>query len=72
MFYIEYSLPEKENIEIILFNIKGQSVETVWRGNIERGNNEISFDTRRLSNGIYFLKVKTNNCVITKKIIIIK
>jgi hypothetical protein len=57
---------------IKIYNIKGQLVQTVFTGNIERGENEILFDTKELSNGIYFLKAKTDNQVFTKKIIIMK
>ena len=69
---ISFSLNQSEHLQFDIYNIKGQLVGTVWSGNIERGENEILFDTKKLSNGIYFLKAKTNNCVLTKKIIIIK
>ena len=69
---ISFSLNQSEHLQFDIYNIKGQLVGTLWKGNIVRGINEISFDTRGLSNGIYFLKAKTNDCVLTKKIIILK
>jgi len=59
-------------LNLTIYNIKGQLVHSIFNGNIERGNNEICYDTEELSNGIYFLKAKINSCVLTKKIIILK
>ena len=60
------------NVNLNIYNIKGQLVQTVYNGNIERGENEIFFDTRELSNGIYLMKATINQEKYVKKIIILK
>ena len=54
-----------------IYNIKGQLVQTLFKGNTEREEIEIFFDIGKLSNGIYFLKAISNKQVVTKKILII-
>jgi hypothetical protein len=60
------------NVNFNIYNIKGQLVQVVFKGNIEKGENEILFNTKELSNGIYFLKETTNQEKYIKKIIILK
>ena len=75
---ISFSTPQNtENIEISIYNIKGQRVKSfkiqnskfkiqkvVWDGKNENG--------RKVSSGIYLLRLKSNNETVTKKLMMIK
>jgi hypothetical protein len=74
---IAYSLPNDGMIELTVFNIKGQlvktlvkgeqlagSYETVWNGKDNNGKN--------VSSGIYFYKLSTEDDTIMKKMLMLK
>ena len=69
---IMLSSKQSYNVNFNIYNIKGQLVQTVFNGNIEKGENEILFSTDNMANGIYFLNVETDNQNLTQKIIILK
>lgn len=56
------SLPTKFNVEI--FNVNGQIIKTIMNC-----NEEIIIDLKGFPNGLYILKVKTNNKIYTSKLI---
>jgi hypothetical protein len=55
------------NSSIEVFNVIG---EKVYSGNLVKGNNSI--DLSVLSNGAYFVKMNSNNQIITKKVVLAK
>ena len=74
---INYSLAEESNIELIVFNIKGQNVKTLINEKLPAGNHQVMWDSKDenskpVSSGIYFYKMNTNNYTSTKKMILMK
>ena len=70
---IKLSLSKKQQINIDLFNIKGQIISNLYSGLGNQGRNEISFNMANLSSGIYFLKFNCDNKKpMIKKIIVLK
>ena len=62
---ISFSLPEEENVEIVIFNIKGQQVKTLYKGMAEEGEHKMIWNgkdtnNKLVSSGFYFYKLKTN------------
>lgn len=60
--YLTIELQQKSEIEIL--NPHGQIIMTT-----NNKDNKATINLENLSNGVYFLRVKTNKEVITKKII---
>ncbi len=74
---IEYSLKNDTNIEISVFNMKGQKVVTLLDSHLPSGNYSIEWsgeDSKRTpcGSGIYFFKLITNNKAVTRKAILMK
>ena len=74
---ILFSLPKEENIELIIFNIKGQKVKTLFKGNIEAGKHTMIWEGKNtndksVSSGIYFYKLKTESKELTRKMLLLK
>jgi len=67
-----FSLKSPSNVEISIYNIKGQKVETITSGSMNAGDHNIEWNNDKLSNGIYFYKIKTENSTITNKMVIMK
>ena len=74
---ISFSLPTEQDIELAIFNIKGQKVKTLYSGTADIGEHNIVWEgkdinDKRVSSGLYFYKLKTNNKEITRKMIMLK
>jgi hypothetical protein len=68
---IFYELQEGAEIKIQLFDITGREVKTLYYGYKESGKSNLSFDAASLSNGIYIIKMHSNNYVSgTSKVVI--
>jgi hypothetical protein len=74
---ISFSLPNEQEIELTIFNIKGQKVKTLYSGSAEVGEHTVIWEgkdnnDKRVSSGIYFYKLKTNNKELTRKMLMMK
>ncbi len=66
---LAYYSPDMRNIKISLYDESGRLIESLFDGFSTKGINEITYDSRKLSNGIYFVNLKTKGKNITQKII---
>jgi hypothetical protein len=69
---IRFSIPEQGLVSIKVFNLLGEEVATLVNGELSTGNYEVSFNGAKLSSGIYFYTITTDNFVATKKMILMK
>ncbi|MCF6130591.1 T9SS type A sorting domain-containing protein, partial [Flavobacterium sp. AS60] len=68
---IEYTLNNDSSVSIELYNVTGQLVNTIFKGNAEAGQkNSVTFNADGMKSGVYFFKLTTNNNVVTKSVII--
>jgi len=66
---LEFTLPEAKNTSIEICNIFGKAVKTIPAGSCIKGNNKIEMNVSDLSNGMYFVRVKNENKVYSRKFI---
>ena len=69
---IEYALPKAGNVQLVVFNTIGQEVSRLMDGYQVSGNYSIKFNANNLTTGVYFYRLKTDNFVSIKKMILIK
>ena len=74
---ILFSLPKEEVIELIIFNIKGQKVKTLFKGNIEAGKHKAVWNgkdanEKPVSSGVYFYKLKAGKKELIRKMLMLK
>ncbi len=67
---IKMEIPYDMEISVDIVDISGRKVKNLYNGWISEGEKE--FNVNNISNGIYFLKIRKDNIVLTDKIIIIK
>ncbi len=72
---IAFSLPDYNDFSVKIYNIKGQFVKKIDAGNNQ--NNMVYWDLKdknkkRVSSGLYFIKAKSGNVILTKKVVVIK
>ncbi|MCK4696293.1 MAG: T9SS type A sorting domain-containing protein [Candidatus Cloacimonetes bacterium] len=75
---ISYQLTEQSDIEIAIYNIKGQKVKTLTDNSFEKGNHSIIWNSddesgKAVGSGVYFYKLKVNGKnEIVKKCLLLK
>ena len=75
---IEFYLPQNDFVNIDIYNIKGQKVNSLIRNQyLETGNHRVSFVgkdnfNKDLASGIYFVKFKSENHRFVSKVLLIK
>lgn len=67
---INVNLPEKEEINIAIFNSLGQQVVLVENGAVS--NNSYNVSLANQANGIYYVKMNVKGSIITKKVMLNK
>jgi hypothetical protein len=69
---IKFSIPEYSYIKILVSDLMGREVLTLYKDYINPGENQIEFDGSDLASGVYFCQLQTENIVKTIKMILIK
>lgn len=69
---ISFSLPEKSKAKIVLYDILGNEVKTIYDGFAEAGKTVIDFNGNGLSSGVYIYKLFVNNYTLSRKMVLIK
>ena len=69
---IKYSVVEKGNVTLKVFDVVGRIVAELVNGEKEPGNYEITFDASKLSSGVYFYQLLSGGFFQSKKMILMK
>jgi hypothetical protein len=74
---ISFSLPEKTEVSLIIYNILGERIQTLVSGYMRAGTHTVHWNGRDeagnlVSSGIYFYRLKTDGFVETKKMVLMK
>jgi N-acetylneuraminic acid mutarotase len=68
--YISFYLTQNSLLTLELFESTGTKVKTLFSKNLKSGKHKVQLNRGQFSAGIYFLKMKINDQVITTKIVI--
>lgn len=60
---ISLEMMENTNIEVVVLNLSGQVVTSVFNGSLNAGLTELKINTSDLSNGMYYTRISTENAV---------
>ncbi len=69
---IEFNLPNREYVNLAVFNVLGEKVQDLISGYYSEGAHSVTFDAERLSSGIYFYRINAGKFNDMKKMILIK
>ena len=69
---INYEIPSREQVQIVLYNALGQRVATVVNEQKEAGAHTATFNAHTLASGLYFCEMRAGNFVNVKKMILMK
>ena len=69
--YINFSLAEPADVGIAIINFTGQTVlQHIDKKKLDLGSHTIKIPVHTLSNGVYLARIKINNGVLVKKVVI--
>ncbi|MFU8859411.1 MAG: T9SS type A sorting domain-containing protein [Cyclonatronaceae bacterium] len=69
---IRYTHAERSDVVIVVFDVLGKRVNQLERGIMEQGVYQVSSDGTSLASGIYLIRLRTGNKVLTHKIHLLK
>ncbi len=69
---ISYSLPERGEVSISIFNIRGQKVATIFEGMQEAGEHTITWDAVDFPSGVYFARLEAGEHSENIKMVLLK
>ena len=71
LFVVSYSLLEKNNVNLQVYDLLGNEVATLVNQEENKGDYKAEFDAKRLNNGLYFCKLQAGNISETRKIVVV-
>jgi len=69
---ISFDLPQAGSVRLDIYNVLGQSVQTLANGHFSAGRHEVEFDASAQPSGIYFYRLTHPEGVLTRKMVLIK
>lgn len=69
---IRYQLKETSNVKLTVYDMLGAEIETLVNREQPAGTYKVNFNASKLSSGIYFYTIVTENFVKTRKMVLIK
>ncbi|GAB5409799.1 MAG: hypothetical protein BalsKO_21640 [Balneolaceae bacterium] len=69
---INFSIPNAGKIELAVFNVLGQRVQTLVDGSLNAGAHSIRFDASGLTSGVYFYRLTDGTNMATQKMLLMK
>ncbi len=69
---ITYHVPKESFVSLKVYNLLGQEVASLFEGMRRPGNYKTEFDGSKLVSGVYMYRLKSNNFLQTKKLVLLK
>jgi hypothetical protein len=69
---INYSIPEAGFVTLDVFNLLGEKVASLVSEVQNAGKYEVNFDASKLTSGVYFYQLQTDNNISVKKMLLLK
>ncbi|MFZ5979290.1 MAG: FlgD immunoglobulin-like domain containing protein [Candidatus Zixiibacteriota bacterium] len=74
---IEFNLPSAGNVELVVYNIRGQVVRTLVDGQMSAGNHTVTWNStndvgEQVASGVYLYRLRADSFTAVKKMILMK
>jgi hypothetical protein len=69
-FNVGYTLDKQTNVKLTMYGIDGKLIKELYSGEQTVGDNNFTYNLHDLSDGIYFIQLKTEAFTVTKKLVI--
>ncbi|MFO8231210.1 MAG: T9SS type A sorting domain-containing protein [Longimonas sp.] len=69
---VNYQLPAAGDVTIAVYDLLGRKVMTLQDGAQEMGRKSIQMNTQQLASGTYFLRLQTDEDVLTQRLTVVR
>ena len=69
---IAYILPFSDMVDLSIYNVKGQKIETLFSGYQKYGRHTAAWNAGTLASGIYIYRLRTSSAILQKKCLLMK
>jgi len=69
---LTYSIPRPGKVTLIIYNVLGQQVATLWNGMQDAGIHSITWNAADCASGIYFVQMQSQNLMQIQKIVLLR
>ena len=69
---IDFALPTRSHVQVDVFNVLGQQVQTLLDERLPAGWHTISFDATGLATGVYLYRLRSDTYTETRKMLLVK
>ncbi len=69
---IEYSLPVQSEVNLIVYDLRGQEVAHLINNNMPAGNHRVSWNASSLASGVYLYRLQAGDFTQTRKMLLLK
>lgn len=70
--YINIGLSKSESVKVSVYNVVGEMVYSIDKGEMTEGDHQIDVNTASFAAGVYMVKIETGSGAVTKKITVSK
>jgi len=67
---IEFDLSGKTRVDVAVYDILGREIKDLFSGEMNSGRQRIRMDVSGMSQGMYFVRLRFNDKIITKKVMV--
>jgi hypothetical protein len=69
---IRFSLPARGSVSLVIYDVLGRKVATLFRSRRSGGSNQVIFDGSILPSGLYFAVLRSENLTQIRKVVLLK
>ena len=69
---VSFELEKKSDVSLIIYNMNGSTVKTLYQGKLPKSRNEFVFNRNALPNGQYFIRLNVDGQQETKKLLLVE
>jgi len=69
---ISFYLPQSSIVKLNVFNVLGESVQTIVNGVLSSGFHTVTFSGSNLASGVYLILLEANELRLSKKMLLLK
>ena len=69
---ISFGLPVASHVDLTIYNVLGQKVETLVDREMEAGSHTVTWNADKVSSGVYFYRITAKDFTETKKMLMLK
>jgi len=69
---IEFTLPNTQDVQIVVYNISGQRIKTLLNKKMKVGRHNVEFNASELASGIYIYHIQAGGFQDVKKMVLLR